>query len=320
MAQRLSDGPLRGIVPPLVTPLTPAEELDRAALERLVENVLAGGVHGLFVLGTTGEGPSLSYTVRRAMVEATCEIAAGRAPVLVGVTDTSLAEAIDMSLAATEAGADAVVFAPPCYFPIDQADLARAVRRLAADSPLPVMLYNMPALTKTIFEPETVRQLADEPTVIGLKDSSGDLEYFRQMRQVMRQRSDWSLMAGPEHLLAETVAIGGDGGVCGGANVFPRLFVRLFEACVSGDAAASQELCGRVDRLGDLYRLGTNPALAVIQGIKAALAERGVCAATLCSPFSPLCNGEVDMVRSILRDVDAASQLTGSVSPTVAPV
>lgn len=320
MAQRLTDGPLRGIVPPLVTPLTPNEQLDRDALERLIENVIAGGVHGLFVLGTTGEGPSLSYSVRGAMIEASCQIAAGRAPVLVGVTDTSLAEAIDMSLVAAEAGADAVVFAPPCYFPIDQADLASAVRRLAAESPLPVMLYNMPALTKTIIEPETVRQLIDEPTVIGLKDSSGDLAYFRQMREVMRQRSDWSLMAGPEHLLAETVAIGGDGGVCGGANVFPRLFVRLFEACVSGDAAASQALCSRVDRLGDLYRLGANPALSVIQGIKAALAERGVCAATLCSPFSPLCNGEVEMVRNILRDVETAEDLTSSVSATPAPV
>lgn len=320
MAQRLTDGPLRGIVPPLVTPLTPEEELDRDALGRLVENVLAGGVSGLFVLGTTGEGPSLSYRVRGAMIEASCELAAGRAPVLVGVTDTSLAEAIDMSNVAAEAGADAVVFAPPCYFPIDQADLASAVRRLAAESQLPVMLYNMPALTKTIIEPETVRQLLDEPMLVGLKDSSGDLDYFRELRGVMRERSDWSLMAGPEHLLAETVAIGGDGGVCGGANVFPQLFVRLFEACTAGDDDESKRLAARVERLGDLYRLGSNPALSVIQGIKAALAERGVCAATLCSPFSPLCNGEIDAVRQILRDVETADELTSNVRPPAAPV
>ncbi|MEQ8848955.1 dihydrodipicolinate synthase family protein [Botrimarina sp.] len=306
MANNRLDSPLRGIVPPLVTPLTSDEELDREALVRLVQHVLSGGVNGLFVLGTTGEGPSLPYRVRAAMIEATCEVASGRAPVLVGVTDTSLAEAIDMAEVAADGGADAVVFAPPCYFPIDQADLVIAARRLAQESPLPVMLYNMPALTKAVFEPETVRELLDEPKVIGLKDSSGDLAYFERVQSVIHLRSDWTLMAGPEHLLAETVALGGDGGVCGGANLYPGLFVALYEACVADRTDEVRRLKQLVERLSKLYTLGRNPALAVIQGVKAGLAQRGICSSRLCSPFSALCNGESRAVRELLADIDAS--------------
>ncbi|TWT97700.1 putative 2-keto-3-deoxy-galactonate aldolase YagE [Botrimarina colliarenosi] len=295
--------PLRGIVPPLVTPLTPSEELDRPALERLIEKVLGAGVHGLFVLGTTGEGPSLSYEVRLAMVEAACQITAGRVPVLVGVTDTSLAESINLSRRVADAGADAVVFAPPCYFPIDQADLVTAVRRLAAESPLPVMLYNMPALTKIAIKPETLRALLDEPTLLGLKDSSGDLAYFRQARGVINERPDWTLLAGPEHLLAETISIGGDGGVCGGANVFPELFVQLFDAATGGVTDEVQRLQKQVERLGELYRLGSNPAVAVIQGVKAALAELGVCDARLVSPVAALDATNTEAVARIVRGV-----------------
>lgn len=312
MSRLLTAAPLRGIIPPLVTPLAEDEELDRAALERLVEHVVGAGARGLFVLGTTGEGPSLSYRLRGEVVKAACQFSAGRAPVLVGVTDTSLAEAIDMAHVAAAAGADAVVFAPPCYFPIDQADLLKAVRRLARESSLPVMLYNMPALTKTFFAPETVQILLEEQKLIGLKDSSGDLTYFRKLREVLNRRPEWSLLAGPEHLLAETVAIGGDGGVCGGANVFPELFVRLFDAAAEDSAAEVLRLQKYVARLGDLYRLGANPALAVIQGIKAALASRGDCSATLCPPFSPLGDEHMEGVAAILRDV--ARALSPSVS------
>lgn len=307
---------LRGIVPPLVTPLAIDDELDRAGLERLIERVLGGGVSGLFVLGTTGEGPSLPYRTRTELIATACELARGRAPVLVGVTDTSLAEAVEMANIAGEAGADAVVMAPPCYFHIDQEDLERAARRLAAESPLPVMLYNMPSLTKTVFEPETVRRLLDEPKIVGIKDSSGDLGYFRRLCEVRRRRPDWSVMAGPEHLLSQTVALGGDGGVCGGANLFPELFVRLYEASVEEDHAATASLRAVVERLGALYCLAPNPALAVIQGVKAGLAVRGVCSADLCAPFSPLGVEEMKLVDRILDDVDEA--LTKSPCATMA--
>src|SRR5947208_2787955 len=115
--------PLRGIIPPLATPLLDDDRLDHAGLERLVEHVLAGRVQGLFLLGSTGEGPSLDYDLRRELVERVSEQTAGRVPLLVGITDTSFAEARHMAEWARKCGAAAVVAAPPCYFAPSQADL-----------------------------------------------------------------------------------------------------------------------------------------------------------------------------------------------------
>src|SRR2546426_12586467 len=108
---------LTGIIPPLVTPLLARDELDVAGLVRLIEHVLAGGVSGLFILGTTGEGPSLSYRLRRELIECVCRQVKQRVPVLVGITDTAFVESVNVARASAEAGADAVVVAPPYYLP-----------------------------------------------------------------------------------------------------------------------------------------------------------------------------------------------------------
>src|SRR5580698_7635322 len=144
--------PLTGIVPPMVTPLRGRDELDVAGLERLVEHILAGGVHGLFLLGTTGEGPSLSYRLRRELIERACRSVAGRVPVLVGITDTAFVEAVGLARFAAEAGAQALVLAPPFYYPNSQPELLEYIRHIAPELPLPLFLYNMPTHTKTVIE------------------------------------------------------------------------------------------------------------------------------------------------------------------------
>lgn len=300
---------LQGVIAPMVTPLAGDDRLDTAGLARLVERLVSGGVHGVFVLGTTGEGPSLSYKLRQQMIDEACRLVDRRVPVLVGVTDTSLAESIHLASYAQDAGADCVVLAPPCYFPIDQPDLLRWTEALADQSRLPVCLYNMPVLTKTVFEPETVARLMEHPNIIGLKDSSGDLDYFAKLRDSTRSRADWSLLTGPEHLLGHSVKLGGDGGVCGGANVFPQLFVKLYEAARADDDATVVTLETRVARLDRIYRVGPNPSLAVIQGIKAALAALGVCEDRLAAPFQRLATPAREQVRAVvesMRDESAA--------------
>ncbi len=214
-------GPLQGIVVPMATPLTLDRALDVASLERLVERLILGGVQGLFVLGTTGEGPSLGNAVRREVVLRVCRQVAGRTPVLVGVTDTALAESIDLAGFAADSGAQATVLAPPCYFPIDQEDLYRCAEQLVGNSPLPLFLYNMPALTKTWYEPATVRRLLELPAIAGVKDSSGDLDYFTKMSALVSQRPECSLLIGPEHLLGASIGLGGRGG-CVAAPTFFR--------------------------------------------------------------------------------------------------
>ena len=116
-------GPLRGIVPPLITPLLERDTLDSDGLERLLNHVIAGGVAGVFILGTTGEGPSLSYHLRREMIDKTTAIVKGRVPVLVGITDTAFVESVNLSKYAADCGADAAVLTTPYYFPAGQTEL-----------------------------------------------------------------------------------------------------------------------------------------------------------------------------------------------------
>lgn len=278
--------PLRGVVPPLVTPLADPETLDRKGLERLVEHVLAGGVAGVFILGTTGEGPSLSYRLRQQMIEMVVEQVAGRVPVLVGITDTSYDESLALAGYAADAGAQAAVLAPPCYYPAGQQDLAGYLRRLAGACPLPLVLYNMPSHTKLALHIDTLAQLLDMPNVVGMKDSSGDMIYFHQARRLARRRPDWTLLVGPEELLAEAVLFGADGGVCGGANIFPELYVALFQAARAGQLDRLRTLHDQVIRVASaLYTLGS-PGAAVTQGIKAALAVLGICNEQMAEPFA----------------------------------
>lgn len=149
--------PLRGIIPPLVTPLTDQDQIDVPGTERLLDHVVRGGVHGIFVLGTTGEGTSLSPQVRSRFVEIVCDIVKDRVPVLVGITETSMTSAIDLAEQSYGAGASAVVTAAPYYLPMTQSDLLGYMEELAERVPLPMMIYNMPSCTKTAFDVKTVR-------------------------------------------------------------------------------------------------------------------------------------------------------------------
>src|SRR5215213_8236665 len=155
--------PLRGIVPPMVTPLAGPQALDVPGLERLVAHVLGGGVSGLFVLGTTGEAAALDDNVRRELVLRTCRLVAGRVPVLVGVTDTRVTESVSLANFAAECGASAVVVSAPFYMPLEQQELVAYVKGIVSNQPLPCYLYNIPVLTKTAYEPATVVRLAELP-------------------------------------------------------------------------------------------------------------------------------------------------------------
>ncbi len=277
--------PLCGIVPPLITPLSARDTLDVSGLERLLERVIGGGVHGLFILGTTGEGPSLSYRLRREVVERACRQTAGRLPVLVGITDTAPAESAALACYAAERGAAAVVLAPPYYQHVAQAELREYLNHLLPQLPLPLMLYNMPALTKVSFELPTVSWAMQQPRIVGIKDSSANMLYFQRLCGLAKQRSDWSVLMGPEELLACAVAAGGHGGVNGGANMFPSLYTALYHAAHNGDAARTRELWSLVLRVAEaIYGVGQY-ASAGVKGIKCVLACLGVCGGFLEEPF-----------------------------------
>lgn len=298
----MSDTPLKlsGIIPPLVTPLLNRDELDRPGLERLVEHVIGGGVHGLFILGSTGEAPSLSYRLRGELIDAVCSLARGRVPVLVGITDTAFVESLAVAERAAAAGAAAVVLSTPYYFPAGQTELLGYVRNLVKELPLPLVLYNMPSLTKVWFETETLQQLAEIDSIIGVKDSGGDLEYFERAVGLKSVRPDWSILIGPEALLPQAMSLGGDGGVAGGANVLPRLFVDCYDACVAGDDVRRDELQQQIVDFQRIYEIGKY-ASRFIKATKCCLSLAGICDDFMAEPFHSFREPERQRVREILE-------------------
>jgi 4-hydroxy-tetrahydrodipicolinate synthase len=297
-----SNGRMRGIIVPLITPLKAQDQIDHDGLEKLIEHVLSGGVAGIFILGTSGEAPSLSYKLRRELIAATCRIVKARAPVLVGITDTCLSEALDLARRAADAGAQAVVSSAPYYVPVGQPELIEYFECLVSDLPLPLFLYNMPQMTKVWFEPQTLRHLSAHKQIIGVKDSSGDVAYFARVLELKRMRPDWSVFVGPEHLLLETTGQGGDGGVNGGANFYPRLFVDLFNAFEGGDRNRANELQQQLLRLGKVYQIGRH-ASTVIKGMKCACSLLGLCDDLMAEPFQRFNPPEREQVRAVLESV-----------------
>lgn len=234
---------------------------------------------------------------------------------LVGITDTAFVESVRLAETAAEAGADAVVLSTPYYFPAGQTELIGYVRNLSQQLPLPLVLYNMPALTKVWFEIETLRQLASIDTIIGIKDSSGDLRYFQQLIGLRQQRPDWSILIGPEILLAEAIHLGGDGGVAGGANVFPRLLVDCYQAAVDGDTARLAVVREQIVQLQRIYEIGKY-ASRHIKATKCALSLLGICDDGMAEPFHRFHEPHRQRLAEILQElpfgIEPAAERSGA--------
>jgi 4-hydroxy-tetrahydrodipicolinate synthase len=280
-----SQKPLSGIIVPMITPLTDHLTLDYSGLERLIEHILDGYVHGLFILGTTGEGPSLGNKLRIQLIERVCDQVDGRVPVLVGISDTSVTESLKMATNAARSGAYAVVATPPYYYPIGQSDLINYFDYLGSHLDLPMFLYNMPSHARYILEPETVKTIAENENIIGLKDSSANIVYLQKMITIMKGRPDFSLTIGPEEGLMQSILAGANGGVNGGANMFPRLYVSMYEAAVARDFERMIPLQKLIMEISSSIYSVDRTGSSYLRGLKTALALMGICNDFLSEPL-----------------------------------
>ncbi len=296
---------LRGMIPPMITPLLDNNHLDLEGVDRLTEHLIAGGVHGIFLLGTTGEAQSLAYHLRYELVERVCARVAGRIPVLVGITDTSLEESVKLAYKAKECGATAVVAASPYYFAPSQPELVEYFTALANAVPLPLYLYNMPSHVKVMLEPSTVWALASHPNIIGLKDSSANMCYFQSLLHLLRDKENFSLYVGPEELTAECVMMGAAGAINGGANLFPKLYVDLYNAAARYDIETVHQLQQQVMTIcSTIYTIGRYGS-SYLKGVKCALSLLGICNDYISYPYQKFRDAEREKVRAALESVGA---------------
>lgn len=237
-----------GVYPPVITPLTADEELDRASVKRHIEFVLDGGVDGIFVLGSIGEGPFLRPEVSAAMVEATVEVVAGRVPVIAGVIEPSTSRTIDAVKNLSGRGLAGYVAAAPFYYGgYVNRELDKHFRKVADAADLPILLYNIPINTKTPMNADLVLGLQNHPNIAGIKDSSGD---WPEVQPVLLNRNpDFVFLQGNQFMCAVSLMMGADGLVPGHANVWPRLIVDLMKAGKERDWPTLFALQNTLDKL-----------------------------------------------------------------------
>ena len=291
---------LRGIIPPIITPLKSESELDEQGLERLIEYLIAGGVHGIFLLGTTGEATNLSYQLRKDFIEKACTIINKRTPVMVGITDTSVAGSLEIAAISKNAGADALVISTPYYLPMSQLEFSDYLEYLVPKLPLPFLLYNMPSCTKMHMSVETIKK-AKELGAIGIKDSSGDLAYLYALIEAFKDSPDFSIICGTEIFIPEAVTFGSSGSIAGGSNIFPRLYVDLYEAALANDIEKIKHLREIVIQVGEkIYNIGKYNSKH-IKSIKSALSVIGICDDFVAPPFQKF---ELERKEQLRKNID----------------
>ncbi|QDT17952.1 dihydrodipicolinate synthase family protein [Alienimonas californiensis] len=242
----------RGILVPTLTPRSADGGVDEAALRSHANWLIGKGVHGLYANGSTGEGLRLTAEERRLVTRATCEAAAGRVPVLTGVGGANLKETLAECEHAAECGAAAVAVTAPIYFRPSPEAIEEHFRRLAAESPVGVLVYNIPSFAVTIPVELTARLAKECPNVVGVKDSSGDVSAMvRLCSQILPERPDFAILTGWDAALLPMLAAGAHGGTNATANAAPELVVEVYDRVVAGDLEGARAAQWRLTTLFD---------------------------------------------------------------------
>lgn len=291
---------LHGVVPPIVTPLLEDETLDEAAFERLLGRLLDAGVHGFFILGSTGEQPALRKEVRRDAVACARRAVGGRVPLVAGTMANGTLRAIDNITEAAAAGADAVAVTPCHYYPSSgAADQIAHYRSCAAASPVPVIVYNIPSTTKVMMAADTIAEIAVDPRIHGVKDSSGDFMHFLRLLSHLRGESRVGIMVGSPPLAGAAISYGASGVVPGVSNIDPGCMIQIVEAARRADHETMRALQERVHALMRLLRFGS-PLVC----IKTALEMMGHCSSRATAPFQPIGSESREILRKELEALD----------------
>lgn len=289
---------LQGIIPAMITPITPEQDINEKALRQLTNRLIESGVQALFVLGTNGEFFSLSTDERLKVASTVIDEAAGRIQVMIGAGASGTREAVYLSRKSEELGADCLSVITPYFNRVSQREVIDHYRHIADAVSIPIILYNIPARTGINLDPATVRKLAEIPNITGIKDSSGNfdniLAYIEQTRDM-----DFSVYAGTDSLILKTLTAGGQGAVAATANVFPELVVSIYHFWQNGNLKAAQ---AAQERLEAIRRFSAGFSIPAVY--KAAVELLGIPAGPPVLPAEPLSSDETARLKELLDSYD----------------
>jgi len=286
---------LEGIIPPLVTPMLADESIDLPGLRAHIDFLLGHGVHGIFVLGTTGEFYALDDAEKQAVTAAAVEHCQERSPVYAGTGAESLREVLRLTKMAEREGVRGVSVITPYFIKPNQAELYDHFRRVAESTGVDVVLYNNPATCGGVsIEPDTVAKLAEIPNIVGIKDSSGDLQNTLEL--IQRTPASFSVLMGRDTLLLPALMFGAKGAIPATCNIAPEFCVGIYESCRRGDIEAARAYQLRLSPVRMTLNLATGNG-----AVKEAMDLLGRPAGPNRRPISPLPPEKVDKLKGVLK-------------------
>ncbi len=289
---------LRGILCPMVTPTDGKGHVDEASLRKLTQHLVTGGIHGLVVLGSSGEAQAISDDEKERALEIVVDEVRGGVPVIIGGGDTDVKRAIQNIKTAKQLGADAVLAVPPYYFNLSQEGVINYFKDLAQTG-VPILLYNIPNFTKIKIEPLTVKALSQVDGIIGMKDSSRDVEYIQKIVFTCKGNGTFRVFLGTDGLLLAGLTLGVDGVIGVTPNIIPSWDLELMEAFQAGDLARARGIQEKVGKLLEALRMGNFPV-----GLKAAVALLGICNPKMWKPATELTKTETDQIKKKLIELE----------------
>lgn len=293
-----------GISAALVTPWREGVGIDVASFERIVTHACEAGVVAVCPGGSTGEGPRLSRDERVELVERSARLVPAGTGVVGCVVSLSLSETLAELEEQARAGAVAALITPPGRMALGAAGCRKFFTAIADQSPLPLILYHIPALSGVHIPPEVVVELAAHPAIVGLKDSSADIQYHLRVADGIAANGiqNFSLLTGTDAMLVASMQAGGTGGIIASANLVPELSVEVHRAVREGNVAHALESLPRLRAIVIACRRGIGPS-----GWKAALELAGWCTRDMAPPAEPLDAVQLEAMRSDLTRLGVLS-------------
>lgn len=274
----------RGVIVPLVTPVTATRNVDEAGFRALLDHIASGSVRGFLVGGTTGEAASMEDAQRRRLVEVAREHLGEEAMVYAGIGSNCLSASLRLAREALEVGADAVVAHPPSYYPLLQPEIRQWYLDLADAVPGPLLIYNIPSTTRVSIDLDNIRYLSRHPNIVGVKDSEFDEDRLTAVIAAFRQRKDFQVFAGPTAFGARAIELGAAGFIPSLGNIIPATMQQVFESAERGEVEKAHNLQAEALKLNDVYLKGQTPGYAIAD-IKALLELMGICSSHMMPPL-----------------------------------
>jgi len=290
---------LKGVIPPIITPVDDQENVDEKGLRAVIEHVLAGGVHGVFVMGSNGEFYAMDEENQRRAVAITVDAVGGRVPVYAGIGAITTKAAIRAAQSFEELGADALTVLTPMFIKPNEEEMYGHFAAIAASTALPILIYNNPGKTTNNISVKLLERLARIDNIVGIKNTSMDFAQTVEYLRVTREIPNFKVLSGIDYYIYATLAYGGSGCVAGTANVAPALVTEIYEKFMAGDHAGALKAQMRLIPLRNTYDYGSFPVV-----MKDCLNVMGIPVGSPVRPITSCTPERLEALRKVLADLN----------------